>query len=209
MSNQSENSLLDTKFIVYSYISPDGKPGTVIMHQNLSKAFQSGELIEMDYVKSITLSLKDLLEKGFWSVGDLDTMEDMDIHYPILPNTKYPEKIVCGAHMSMNSNNITALFPSEMTIRMEESDTEDDLSFDVETESKESDENITVSINTQNNEEYCEVDSNIFLISEESQPIKETSEAISDDLDEMINFHNDKIDGLLGEIADVLSSVPS
>lgn len=79
-------NLLNTELYLYSYVTPEGIPGSIITHDKMNKLFNNNDsnVIEMDN-KSITVfTLKDLLLKGFIKSGSTDLIENLDFNYPIL-----------------------------------------------------------------------------------------------------------------------------
>jgi len=75
-------SILDTEYIVYTYLTPDYKPGAVIVDPKFRPIFDEKNLFEMESLKSTTIKLRDVLKKGFISVGSTDLMESIDITHP-------------------------------------------------------------------------------------------------------------------------------
>lgn len=83
---------LETEYHIYSYITADNDPGTVIVDSKLSKLFEDQVLFGMDNCSKIqTFKISDLLKRGFICAGSVDLMETLDIVYPnkkLFPNSK-------------------------------------------------------------------------------------------------------------------------
>lgn len=91
MENKSEiDKVLDINLIVYSYLTTDNEIGTIITHPDLSPIFDKNKLFTMDIVESKTFKLRDILSKGFVSIGSTDIMDPVDIIYPLIGNNKKP-----------------------------------------------------------------------------------------------------------------------
>jgi hypothetical protein len=73
--------LLETEFNIYSYLTQDNKPGTIIAHIDLAPVFDKNKLFTMDDVSVKTVKLRDIIGKGFISVGSTDLMDTLDITY--------------------------------------------------------------------------------------------------------------------------------
>lgn len=77
-----QNQILDTIFCVYNYMTEDYEPGTVIINKDLSIIMDEQKLLKMDNMNVKLITLRDLLETGFVSVGSIDLMDTMKITYP-------------------------------------------------------------------------------------------------------------------------------
>jgi hypothetical protein len=75
-------SILNTEYVIYSYITADHEPGTIIVDSKLRNVFDEQKLFEMQTVSSNNIKLKDIIEKGFISVGSVDIMDTVNITYP-------------------------------------------------------------------------------------------------------------------------------
>jgi hypothetical protein len=86
MSHSNDNnildSILDTEYVVYTYLTPEYKPGAVIVDPKFRPIFDEKHLFEMESLQSTTLKLRDILVKGFISVGSTDLMDSIDITHP-------------------------------------------------------------------------------------------------------------------------------
>jgi hypothetical protein len=76
------DTLLDTEFTVFSFITDDYEPGAVITRSELRKVFDENSLFNMNFVKSRSIKLRQLLTEGVITVGSVDTMETLTIVYP-------------------------------------------------------------------------------------------------------------------------------
>lgn len=90
LSNVNISDVLDTKLKIYSYVTDDHEPGTIITPHELEQIFDNDVLFKMYDVSHKNISLRQLLEKGFISVGSTDIMETLDIEYPLFNTTKKP-----------------------------------------------------------------------------------------------------------------------
>ena len=84
ISNIDKNTLdtiLDTEYVVYSYLTTDYKPGTIIVDPRLRPVFDEQKLFDMEVVSSESIKLRHILEKdcarhdrqdgvgeGFWGL---------------------------------------------------------------------------------------------------------------------------------------------
>ncbi|VBB17840.1 hypothetical protein YASMINEVIRUS_303 [Yasminevirus sp. GU-2018] len=79
-------NILDTEIVVFSYITQDNEPGTLIVNMNsnprLEVFFERSDLLTMENVKKKKMTLRDLLLNGVVSVGSVDTMETLEISIP-------------------------------------------------------------------------------------------------------------------------------
>jgi len=129
---------MKTKFKVYSYVTPDNKPGTLIVHPDLTEPFDTQMLFEMDDVAVAELSLYDILAKGFIKIGSTDTMDEMDIQYPMIENTEYPKNRITGRHWTHSPQTVANVIGREFEV--------DEPAFGSDTES-ESDTRSTIELN--------------------------------------------------------------
>lgn len=109
-------SIMNVKFNIYSYVTPDNKPGTLIVHPDLSKPFDEQRLFDMDEVELKEVSLLDILEKGFIKIGSTDIMEDMDIEYPLILNKTYEKNKIIGKHWSYTPTQVAQMIGKEFEI---------------------------------------------------------------------------------------------
>jgi hypothetical protein len=72
---------MDTKFTIYNYSTDDGLTGSLIVRTELCKLFDENTLFDMKNVSKKTVTLNELLTKGYMSVGSTDTMEPLDLEY--------------------------------------------------------------------------------------------------------------------------------
>lgn len=82
VSDNQWNQILDTTFCVYNYTTTDYESGTIIINKDLSKIMDEQKLFDMNNMNVTLVTLRDLLEKGFMSVGSIDLMDTMKITYP-------------------------------------------------------------------------------------------------------------------------------
>ena len=120
--------LLNIKFRVYTYITPDYEPGTLIVHPDLAPVFDSQLLFEMVRYTVCEMSLLDILHKGFIKIGDTDLMEKMDIEYPIIQNDTYKSNKIIGKHMYVRPAEIMAKLPD---CHFDTNNADDDSSHDL------------------------------------------------------------------------------
>ena len=78
------NQILDTQFCVYNYTTLDYESGTIIVNKKLSPIVDEQNLFDMNNMNMKMITLRDLLENGFISVGSVDIMDTMKITYPSL-----------------------------------------------------------------------------------------------------------------------------
>lgn len=123
---------LDVEFKVYTYITADNEPGTIIVHPDLTKPFDDQILLEMDKLCESKITLRQLLQNGFTKFGDADNMDLMSITYPL--DQSNPDKInkIVGRHMYINSNNLVELFGKDFVCEEGDADSvhSSDLSED-------------------------------------------------------------------------------
>jgi hypothetical protein len=82
-NNIDLESLLNSEYHIYSYVTADHEPGTVIVDPALSDLFGKQILFEMDQCSSVKkFKLKELLQTGLVSAGSVDLMETLTINYP-------------------------------------------------------------------------------------------------------------------------------
>lgn len=85
-STTSLEDILQTPLVVYSYVTTDNIPGTIIINpavnSKLKNLFDDNKLFEMIDVKEKQITLKQILEKGIITVGSTDIMETINISYP-------------------------------------------------------------------------------------------------------------------------------
>lgn len=74
--------MLDSEYVVYSYLTLDNDPGTIIVDPKLQPVFDTDKLFKMECVKKRSITLREILEKGFLSIGSIDLMETVNITYP-------------------------------------------------------------------------------------------------------------------------------
>ena len=94
----NQDKLLDTKFKIYTYTTNDYEPGTIIAPPNLDQAFADDNLFRMNELKTRVITLRELLEKGFISIGSTDSMETVDITYPT-PGYSDSKPVIKGTYM--------------------------------------------------------------------------------------------------------------
>jgi hypothetical protein len=119
---------LNIKFRVYTYITPDYEPGTLIVHPDLAPVFDSQLLFEMVRYTVCNMSLLDILHKGFIKIGDTDLMEKMDIEYPIIQNDTYKSNKIVGKHMYVRPAEIMTKLPN---CQFDINNADDDSSHDL------------------------------------------------------------------------------
>lgn len=78
--------LLDTDLTVFTYVTTDNEPGTIILNTtanpNLDVIFDNNSLFAMYETKKKTIKLKDIFENGIVNFGSVDLMETLKIVYP-------------------------------------------------------------------------------------------------------------------------------
>lgn len=74
--------ILDTKFTIYTYTTESDEIGTIIINTKIDGVIKDNNLFEMVNPVSKTITLRELLEKGFVKLGSTDIMESLDITYP-------------------------------------------------------------------------------------------------------------------------------
>lgn len=107
---------MDVKFKIYSYITPDHEPGTLIVHPDLSNPFDTQKLFEMDCLVVKEISLQDILEKGFIKIGSTDMMDDMDIEYPVIENERFKKNRIIGKHWSYTPNEVAEMIGKQFEV---------------------------------------------------------------------------------------------
>ncbi len=78
----NQEQLLDTEYLIYNFSTYNSEPGTIITHPDLAIIFDENKLFKMDNVNVKTIRLRDIIEKGFITIGSTDIMETLDITYP-------------------------------------------------------------------------------------------------------------------------------
>jgi hypothetical protein len=81
-TNILDRSILDTEFKIYNYLTTEYETGTIIAHTDLAPIFDENKLFQMDSMQCKVIRLRDLLEKGYISVGSVDLMDSLEIIYP-------------------------------------------------------------------------------------------------------------------------------
>lgn len=80
------DDILDTELTIYSYVTTDNVPGTIIINSlvnpKLKTFFDDNSLFMMEDVKTKQITLRNILESGIVSVGSTDLMETINISYP-------------------------------------------------------------------------------------------------------------------------------
>ena len=139
MTSVTKNALLGShimkvKFKVYTYITPEHEPGTLIVHPDLTTPFDEKRLFEMDDLVVNEISLADILRKGFIKLGSTDIMEDMDIEYPLVPNEVYKKNRITGKHWDYTPRQVADMigleFDVDDTAINSDSDTDENLEND-------------------------------------------------------------------------------
>lgn len=74
--------MLDTEYNIYNYLTLDNESGTIIIDQRLDTVFKENKLFGMVKETIKTIKLKDILEKGFISIGSTDIMDPVNISCP-------------------------------------------------------------------------------------------------------------------------------
>lgn len=74
--------ILDTKYKIYSYITEDNEPGTIIVDPKLQNIFDNNKLFNMEKTSVKIVTLREILNKGYISIGSTDHMETLDIVHP-------------------------------------------------------------------------------------------------------------------------------
>ena len=94
-------NMLNTEYKVYSYITTDNEPGTIIVDPKLEVLFDDNKLFRMEDSRTKTIKLKDILEKGFVNVGSVDLIETLSIRYPhpVLQNDDSLKPLVKGMYL--------------------------------------------------------------------------------------------------------------
>jgi hypothetical protein len=191
------NPLLNIKFKIYTYITLDNKPGTLIVHPDLSPAFDTQVLFQMDKLTVTEVSLRDILNKGFVKLGDTDTMDKLDIEYPLIQNQHYRENRIIGKHMDVSNHDINNMLPN---IDLSFEETSDSYSEDSDVENSDNiNENKYVDLdnhNEENNEEDLEepyIEPDIELKVMEGALDKEKVDKLLNDIDKL-KAEFDKID---------------
>lgn len=110
------SSVMNVKFKIYSYITPDHEPGALIVHPDLVHPFDTQKLFEMDEVVVKEISLFDILKKGFIKIGSTDTMDKMDIEYPLISNEIYKNNKIVGKHWSHTPKEVADMIGKEFEI---------------------------------------------------------------------------------------------
>ena len=121
------NSILDQKLKFYTYITATHEPGTLIMHPDLSEPFDTNMLFDMDKRVVKEISIRDILEKGFIKIGDTDTMEDMDIEYPIIPNENYSQNKITGKHWDWSGSEVASAIGKNFLVNQSNNDYDSDF----------------------------------------------------------------------------------
>ncbi len=128
--------ILNAKFCVYTYTTLDNENGCVITHSDLVQLFDENVLFEMDNVKMTLFSIKDLIENGFVKAGSTDTMDTLNIKYPVLKNddqTNGPSikgRFFHGSRTKLISQKLGIDFKLDPASDLESNDQSDDESDD-------------------------------------------------------------------------------
>lgn len=108
--------LLDTEYKVYSYLTIDNEPGTVITDRRLEKVFDDNKFFTMDNVKTSIIKLRDIIEKGYISVGSVDLMDSVRIvcpHPDLNLKSKISGRYMHGSRKAIISNTTNIEFSYE------------------------------------------------------------------------------------------------
>lgn len=104
---------------MYTYITDDNDPGTIVVHSDLSAPFEQQRLMDMDRCSKSTTTIRQLLT-GFAKFGDADVMDLLNIEYPI-DQSAATNKII-GKHMYLSSNEIAEEFGKDKNFVFEDND---------------------------------------------------------------------------------------
>ena len=104
---------------MYTYITDDNDPGTIVVHSDLSAPFEQQRLMDMDRCSKSTTTIRQLLT-GFAKFGDADVMDLLNIEYPI-DQSAATNKII-GRHMYLSSNEIAEEFGKDKNFVFEDND---------------------------------------------------------------------------------------
>ena len=132
-------ALMKMKFKVYTYITPDHEPGTIIVHPDLTAPFDEQKLFEMDNLVVSELSLRDILEKGFIKLGSTDTMDKMDIEYPLIRNDTFKTNKITGRHWDYSQQEVADMIGKDFEVEVIEQPVFNSDSLDTASESSDVD----------------------------------------------------------------------
>jgi hypothetical protein len=82
----SKNS--EIEFILYTYLSEDNIPGTIICHPDMEEMFDSNVLVKMKIISKQKIKLNDFIENGIITNGDIGKLKNNNIIYPYDPSKK-------------------------------------------------------------------------------------------------------------------------
>jgi hypothetical protein len=207
------SALLNVKFKVYTYVTPEHDPGTLIIHPNLAAPFDNQKLFEMDKLVVNEISLRDILEKGFIKFGDTDVMEDMDIHYPQIPNSTYTENRIVGKHMYVSPLAVSAMIEN-VEFKVDEHidfETDSDNSDDSENSMNRIESNGHKLSNTEPVKLFCEEFVDIDIDDELSESMEEVEPEVMDSalndgkMDEIFDSIKSGEEGVMKNVDDILS----
>jgi hypothetical protein len=199
-----DNPIMNTKFKVYTYITPDHEPGTMIVHPDLTTPFDEQKLFEMDSLVISELSLIDILKKGFIKLGSTDIMSDMDIEYPLIKNEQFTKNRIVGKHWDYSQKDVAIMFGKEFEVEENQDVNSDDDSQDILSQDILSQDSDKCCIRTDpvdyidiDNESEGEVDKEIYQL--DSTLKDEKMDEIMDKIDHCQNTYVKNIDRLLSE----------
>lgn len=87
-NNLNIEDLLDTEIVVFSYVTLNDEPGTIIVNTNVNASsnletyFNCTDLFIMEKTVKKKIKLRDLLLNGVTTIGSTDTMETLQINIP-------------------------------------------------------------------------------------------------------------------------------
>lgn len=139
-------SVMNIRFNIYTYKTPEGLPGTLIVHPDLVAPFDSQALFEMDNVRVTSISLYDILCKGFIKLGDTDMMDMLDIEYPLVPNATYQTKRIVGRHMEYTQSDVQDMIGVHDLLTDPATEIENAMIYDDSDDWKISDELVTLEL---------------------------------------------------------------
>jgi len=117
--------ILQTKFIIYNYITEDNESGTIITRPEMKDVFETNLLFVMENRQSKEFTLKELLESGQISCGSVDTMETLNMSMPLIGEGRM---IIKGLHMHRSRQAISKL--SGIQFEMDPESEDDLVPFD-------------------------------------------------------------------------------
>jgi len=128
--------MLDTEYNIYNYLTLDNESGTIIIDQRLDTVFKENKLFGMVKETIKTIKLKDILEKGFISIGSTDIMDPVNIScpHPLLEGLKpkITGRYMHGSRKELisKSTNINFEYDFDSDTEVIEEDKKDYFDFD-------------------------------------------------------------------------------